>query len=218
MRRLASLLILGFLLLLPSQSHAVSMTTTKFVADFEGFVSCPYADPAGHATIGYGHLLHYGPPTRADRRKWGCISKARALKLLKSDLRETEQEVFARIKGAKVTAPMIESGLTRLRQAFLAAGKGFPAGYLESSAEHWLVEERKYHKRVVLGEERLIATIQIGSSGSLPLYLPLVLEAILPTVPRFKVRVLAEPHARQDAADGDPTSLVAVAVARIVGR
>ena len=102
MRRLAPLLILAFLLLLPSQSHAVSMTTTKFVADFEGFVSCPYADP-----IGYGHLLHYGPPTRADRRKWGCISKARALNLLKRDLRETEQEVFARIEGAKVTAPMI---------------------------------------------------------------------------------------------------------------
>ncbi len=118
----------------------------------------------------------------------------------------------------KVTLPMIESGLVRLRQAFLAAGKGFPAGYLETSAEHWLVEERKYQKRVVLGEERLIASVQIGSSGSLPLYLPLALEAILPTVPRFKVRVLAEPHARQDAPEGDPTSLVAVAIARVVGR
>lgn len=83
------------------------MQTTRFVAGFEGFVSCPYADPAGHATIGYGHLLHYGPPTRADRKKWGCLTKAEALKLLKKDLRQTEKEVFDRIRGAKANAPMI---------------------------------------------------------------------------------------------------------------
>ncbi len=83
------------------------MATTKFVAGFEGFVSCPYADPAGHATIGYGHLLHYGPPTRADRRKWGCLTKAQALKLLRKDLRETELEVYERLRGGRVNAPMI---------------------------------------------------------------------------------------------------------------
>lgn len=108
MRRLLPVLLLGFVLLwIPAQSQGVTMATTKFVADFEGFVSCPYADPAGHATIGYGHLLHYGPPTRADRRKWGCISKARALRILKRDLRETEQQVFERIRGVKANAPMI---------------------------------------------------------------------------------------------------------------
>lgn len=88
-------------------SQAVTMTTTKFVAGFEGFVSCPYADPAGHATIGYGHLLHYGPPTRADRKKWGCISESQALTLLKKDLRETEQEVFERLGKAPVNARMV---------------------------------------------------------------------------------------------------------------
>ena len=108
MRRLLPVLIAAFALLsLPSQSGAVTMTTTKFVAGFEGFVSCPYADPAGHATIGYGHLLHYGRPTRADKRKWGCLTKAQALKLLRKDLRETEAAVFARIRKAKVNPPMI---------------------------------------------------------------------------------------------------------------
>jgi GH24 family phage-related lysozyme (muramidase) len=108
MRRLFPVLIAAFALLsLPSQSGAVTMTTTKFVAGFEGFVSCPYADPAGHATIGYGHLLHYGRPTRADKRKWGCLTKAQALKLLRKDLRETEAAVFARIRKAKVNPPMI---------------------------------------------------------------------------------------------------------------
>lgn len=107
MRRLLPL-ILGFALLwVPAQAEAVTMTTTGFVAEFEGFVPCPYADPAGHATIGYGHLLHYGPPTRADRRKWGCLTKREALVLLRADLRKTEKEVFSRISGAKVNAPII---------------------------------------------------------------------------------------------------------------
>ncbi|MCB0871520.1 MAG: lysozyme [Solirubrobacterales bacterium] len=108
MRRFLPLIFLGIALLwAPAQSQAVTMFTTKFVADFEGFVSCPYADPAGHATIGYGHLLHYGPPTRADRRRWGCISEERALKILQRDLLESEQEVFERIGNAPVTHPMI---------------------------------------------------------------------------------------------------------------
>ncbi|HRV59497.1 MAG: lysozyme [Solirubrobacterales bacterium] len=107
MRRLIPLVLGLALLWAPTHSEAVTMQTTRFVAGFEGFVSCPYADPAGHATIGYGHLLHYGPPTRADRKKWGCLTKAEALKLLKKDLRQTEKEVFDRIRGAKANAPMI---------------------------------------------------------------------------------------------------------------
>ena len=107
MRRLIPLFIGLVLLLGPSRADAVTMTTTKFVAGFEGFVSCPYADPAGHATIGYGHLLHYGPPTRADRRKWGCLTQDQALRLLKKDLRATEAEVLDRIKGVPATPPMI---------------------------------------------------------------------------------------------------------------
>ena len=107
MRRLIPLILGLVLLWAPAHSGAVTMQATRFVAGFEGFVSCPYADPAGHATIGYGHLLHYGPPTRADRRKWGCLTQSRALKLLRKDLRETEKDVFDRIRGAKVNAPMI---------------------------------------------------------------------------------------------------------------
>jgi hypothetical protein len=119
----------------------------------------------------------------------------------------------------KVTLPMIESGLTRLRQAFAASGKAYPAGYLESTAERWLSDERRYLKRTVLGAERLIASVTpAGSSTALPLYLPVELEQHLPTVPRFKARALVDPHAKQDAAEGEPTSLVALAIARVVGR
>ena len=108
MRRvLIPLLVAGTLLVAAAPAGAVSKFTTKFVASFEGFSSCVYADPAGHATIGYGRLLHYGPPTRKDRKKWGCISKKRAFRMLRNDLTKYEAEVLARIKGARVTPRMM---------------------------------------------------------------------------------------------------------------
>jgi GH24 family phage-related lysozyme (muramidase) len=106
-RSLTAFFIGAVLLLLPASANAVTESTTRFVASFEGFSSCVYADPAGHATIGYGRLLHYGPPTKQDRRKWGCISEARALKMLRSDLAKYEAEVLERIQGARVTPAMM---------------------------------------------------------------------------------------------------------------
>lgn len=128
MRRLTPILavILG-LLVVAAESQAVTSKTTRFVAGFEGFVSCPYADPAGHATIGYGHLLHYGPPTKADREKWGCISKARGLRILRRDLQETEDQVFDRIGKARVTAPIVT--------ALTSFAFNLGAGYLDYVAK-----------------------------------------------------------------------------------
>jgi len=94
---------------LAGQSDAVTMKTTRFVANFEGFLSCPYNDPAGHATIGYGHLLHYGGVTKKDKKRWGCLTEAEALTLLRKDLKATEDEVLARIGNAAVTPSMISA-------------------------------------------------------------------------------------------------------------
>jgi len=106
-RALISLLTALFLLGLVSPADAVTMRTTRFVAYFEGFLSCPYDDPAGHATIGYGHLLHYGGVTKKDKRKWGCITEDEGLDLLRDDLQATEDEVMERIDGATVSPSMI---------------------------------------------------------------------------------------------------------------
>lgn len=103
----AAALLLAAATLLPAQANAVTAKTARFVAGFEGFYSCVYADPAGHATIGYGHLIHYGPPTKKDRKKWGCLTRKQALNLLRKDLRATERQVMARIRGARVTPSMI---------------------------------------------------------------------------------------------------------------
>jgi GH24 family phage-related lysozyme (muramidase) len=65
-----------------------------FIASFEGFRSRPYNDAAGHATIGYGHLMHYGPVTAKDRARYPLgISRAAALKLLRSDAAKAEASV-----------------------------------------------------------------------------------------------------------------------------
>lgn len=85
------------------------MKTTRFVATFEGFLTCPYNDPAGHATIGYGHLLHYGGVTKKDRKKWGCITEAEGLKLLKTDLMATEDQVLELLQGTKVPPSMLSA-------------------------------------------------------------------------------------------------------------
>lgn len=106
-RALPPLITLLLLLCLAAPAQAVTMRTTNFVAYFEGFLSCPYDDPAGHATIGYGHLLHYGSVTKKDKRKWGCITEEEGLKLLRKDLKATEEEVLERIEGATVTPTMV---------------------------------------------------------------------------------------------------------------
>lgn len=70
----------------------------KLIRDSEGFSPTPYNDPAGHATIGYGHLLHLGPVTAADRAKWGSISEAEGRALLDKDIGEVEAQVKSLVK------------------------------------------------------------------------------------------------------------------------
>jgi GH24 family phage-related lysozyme (muramidase)/peptidoglycan hydrolase-like protein with peptidoglycan-binding domain len=70
----------------------------KLIRDSEGFSSTPYNDPAGHATIGYGHLLHLGPVTAADRAKWGSISEAEGRALLDQDIGAVESQVKSLVK------------------------------------------------------------------------------------------------------------------------
>lgn len=75
----------------------LSRKGAEFIARFEGFVPTPYNDAAGHATIGYGHLIHLGPVTDADRRKWGRLTRAAGLALLRKDA-QTAANSVARVR------------------------------------------------------------------------------------------------------------------------
>lgn len=66
----------------------LSRAGAEFIARFEGFSAEPYNDPdtPPNATIGYGHMLHHGPVTAADRAGYPHgMSKQEALELLQKD-------------------------------------------------------------------------------------------------------------------------------------
>jgi lysozyme len=63
----------------------LSSKGAAFIGAFEGFRAQCYDDAAGNCTIGFGHLIHAGHTTAADRAKWGTITRARGLQLLQAD-------------------------------------------------------------------------------------------------------------------------------------
>jgi lysozyme len=63
----------------------LSSNGAAFIGAFEGFRDQCYNDAVGNCTIGYGHLVHAGPTTAADRAKWGTITRSRGLELLQVD-------------------------------------------------------------------------------------------------------------------------------------
>lgn len=67
----------------------VSEAGLLFITSFEGVVLRLYNDPAGHCTIGVGHLVHLGPcdgrATEAPFRNG--LSEQQAIDLLRSDVR-----------------------------------------------------------------------------------------------------------------------------------
>ena len=68
----------------------ISEAGMALIAEFEGFSATPYDDPAGHCTIGIGHLLHRGNCTPDDRAD---ISYANAVHMLQQDVRRYEDAV-----------------------------------------------------------------------------------------------------------------------------
>lgn len=69
-----------------AEARSISRAGLKFIADWEGFRGQLYNDPAGHCTIGFGHLVHHGPcnGTEPERFKRG-LTRAQALALLRED-------------------------------------------------------------------------------------------------------------------------------------
>jgi len=86
-----------------NDSLDVSNAGLQLIAGFEGWSPTLYEDVAGNATIGYGHLVHAGGITAADRSgPYGNgITQQQGLALLKSDV-----ESKAAAVRACVTVPL----------------------------------------------------------------------------------------------------------------
>jgi len=79
--------------------QTLSPAGLEFIARWEGFRAYPYNDVANHATIGFGHLLHHGPVTKADMAKYpNGLSRDQALALLRKDVGRFEKAVRDLVK------------------------------------------------------------------------------------------------------------------------
>lgn len=83
---------------LPAATRRLSRTGLKMIADFEGFRARAYKPVPSEEfwTIGYGH---YGP----DVRPGSTVTRAKALRLLRSDARIAARAVRKGCRGKKMT-------------------------------------------------------------------------------------------------------------------
>jgi hypothetical protein len=114
--------------------------------------------------------------------------------------------------------PTGEAASTLLRQLEQASATvpQLPARYLASQVERALVEQRRYRRRIVLGEPRLRAELAFSRSESVPIYLPELTAERLPMLSAFPVVAAVELRPREDSSEASPDALLALAVARTV--
>lgn len=98
----------------------------QFLQVEEGFRSRPYNDSRGHATQGFGHLLHLGPvdPTR-DTEVW---SRDHALEVLRRDVERHVEELIAQVPAVQhleqhqfdaITSWVFNLGMLKVRDSTL---------------------------------------------------------------------------------------------------
>jgi GH24 family phage-related lysozyme (muramidase) len=128
----------------PVNEHMeLSRAGAAFIAGWEGDVLTPYndADNPPNATIGIGHLIHEGPVTRADIRRWRGFSYEDSLQLLQADVRQVEEQI-----RAKITHPLAQNEWDALVDVLFNTGPGIldagvaeaiNAGRMQQATEVW---------------------------------------------------------------------------------
>lgn len=98
----------------------ISDQGVAFIASFEGFRPKLYTDLGGHATIGYGHMVHTGPVdgTEPDDLRDG-ITQEEALDLLKEDCQHAVGVV-----NRMVTVPLTQNQFDTLVSFVFNLGEG----------------------------------------------------------------------------------------------
>ena len=111
----------------------------------------------------------------------------------------------------------IEAVVGELREALRQTKRAATSAQLDNHIERVLLEQRKYQKRSVFGDEQIRAIfVPSGENMTIPTYLPASLATKLPLVLRMKVRLLAEAHAQQDQYETHSHALRVIALGRVV--
>lgn len=123
-----------------------------FVCAFEGFVATCYDDGGrpgvGNCTIGYGHLVHYGPTTEADRRRWGSLSRAQGQRLFIEDARPALYAIERTIRVA-LTPAQIAALVSFTYNCGAGALEGAVAAAVNAKPHRWSrFALRLWHARV----------------------------------------------------------------------
>ena len=92
----------------------------ELIAEFEGFRPDLHNDPAGHASIGFGHLVHRGPINGSEPAEFRKgISRKRARELLRADVAIAEAAV-----NQAVTVPLTQNQFDALASFTFNVGGG----------------------------------------------------------------------------------------------
>jgi hypothetical protein len=170
------------------------------------------------------------------------LSALRATLTTVSPLAGQDEALKSTLQAAKdflatpglMSAPAVAEGLTkRIEDAFAQGKRVVPTGYLEAQRERALLEQRQYQRRAVFGGKHLRGLLKLGASepaaakpgsttkpsaGSggvvVPAYLPESLADVLPMLPRFRARMVAEIRLAADRYESHPASLKVIALAR----
>ena len=81
------------------QPTKLSRKGAAFVARFEGTILTLYNDPAGHCTIGIGHLVHHGRCNGSEPAEFKAgITRERAFELLQEDAAEVARAIRRHVR------------------------------------------------------------------------------------------------------------------------
>ncbi|MDI1429559.1 DUF2169 family type VI secretion system accessory protein [Polyangium sorediatum] len=131
------------------------------------------------------------------------------------DALEAANEV---LKTPLLQAPSnVEAVTSELRDAVRQSKRSVTVTQLDAHIERVLLDQRKYQKRIVFGDEQIRALcVPAGENTTVPVYLPQILAMKLPLMLKMKARLLAEAHAQQDQYESHPNALRVLALGRVV--